>query len=486
MQLSNLVVDEVPQVNLNSMTGNTQFCTVVLNRAKIQAPIFPTDSIKCTNGDDRTEIAKLTQTPILQSDTEKTVIPCITSITELTEITNSIALDNEDYLSDVEINESSIVSTLPDLPLPSTNLQESTLLSSNILSNRSHINVMDTIHDSQLDDTTLTLLDTDINHDMDNFDDVLTVLQQSTGLEQFKHPTPSTAFRPTSSNNINKSSSRKVRFSDDISHPIVPSVSILQNPARIKVTKVPLIHSVILCTSSSHSTLHSAKHSSKAINPEDWRTAFPEPDLASCDNSIYVSVAIQAMSIEDVDTTFPSMSPQLYGDLQSTFQIDGGASLTAISESKAKELHCKFIERKKFQVVVSVANGQQMTSDYYTPLKVTFKGVNQSTKVAQFKTVMIIANIVPTLSGGIIIGSDVMKALQVTVPYNADNTAMLTVDGETITFQYSNVASDSSPPPFIRTINVTKSPRPKISMTKSFNALFFGGNGFASPNFTGS
>ena len=68
-----------------------------------------------------------------------------------------------------------------------------------------------------------------------------------------------------------------------------------------------------------------------------------EPDLASCDNSIYVTVAIQAMSIEDVDTTFPSMSSKLYGDLQSTFQIDGGASLTAISESKAKELHCKLL-----------------------------------------------------------------------------------------------------------------------------------------------
>jgi hypothetical protein len=43
---------------------------------------------------------------------------------------------------------------------------------------------------------------------------------------------------------------------------------------------------------------------------------------------------------------------------------------------------------------------------------------------------------------------------------------MLTVDGEIITFQYSNIAASSSPP-FIRTINVTKSTRPAIYMGES-------------------
>jgi hypothetical protein len=209
------------------------------------------------------------------------------------------------------------------------------------------------------------------------------------------------------------------------------------------------------------------------MNPDEWRRAFPEPDLSSFDNSIYVSVAIQAMSIEDGASVFPSMSTEAYGNLQSTFQLDGGASLTAISESKARELHCHFIERKKYQVVVSVANGQQMKSDYYTPLKVTFKGVNDQ-HIAQFKTVMIIANVVPTLSGGIIIGSDVMKALQVTIPYNNDNTALLTVDGDTIKFQYSNIAHEPSSSSSVRSIKVVKSSRRPLSIKYSFNALFFG------------
>jgi len=460
-QPSNIVLDILQQVNLNSMTGNTHPCTAVLNRTKIQAPIFPTDSIKRTNGDDRTETLQPSTTSILQD--EKANI----AVTPITEITTSNECDSDEYFSDVEIDELSIVSTLNDLQLSPMKSEISILTSSD---NLSHINVLDTIHDSQVDDTMLTLLNTEVDDNMDDFDNVITSLQQSTCPD-------SNTTAPT----LNTSkSSRKVRFQDDT---IIPTVSILQNPARVKVTKVPLIHSVILCTPPSTSStpitptsrINSVKHSPKLMNAEDWRQAFPEPDLASFDNSIYVSVAIQAMSIEDVDTTFPSMSSKLYGDLQSTFQLDGGASLTAISEAKAKELHCQFIERKKFQVVVSVANGQQMTSDYYTPLKVTFKGINQTTKAAKFKTVMIIANIVPTLSGGIIIGSDVMKALQVTVPYNNDNTAMLTVDGETITFQYSNTAGSISPPqPFIRTINVTKSTRKGISMRGSFNALFFG------------
>ena len=90
-----------------------------------------------------------------------------------------------------------------------------------------------------------------------------------------------------------------------------------------------------------------------------------------------------------------------------------------------------------------------MTSNYYTPLNVTFQGINQQSGEVQLKTVMIIANIVPVLSGGIIIGSDVMKALQVTIPYNDDNTAMLTVDGQSLTFQYSNLAHEPIPKPFI-------------------------------------
>ncbi len=125
-----------------------------------------------------------------------------------------------------------------------------------------------------------------------------------------------------------------------------------------------------------------------------------------------------------------------------------------------------------------------MTSNYYTPLKVTFKGINEHTKKGTIQTVMIIANIVPVLSGEIIIGSDVMKALQVTIPYNNDNTVMLTVDGEAIKFQYSNIVNVSpttSSNSFIRTIKVTKSSRKAISIKHSFDELFYGDKAHGMP-----
>jgi len=79
-----------------------------------------------------------------------------------------------------------------------------------------------------------------------------------------------------------------------------------------------------------------------------------------------------------------------------------------------------------------------------------------------------------------------MKALQVTIPYNDDNTAMLAVDGQSLTFQYSNLAQEPIPKPFLRTMIVTKSsarapsspsPKHRTNAPKySFNALFYGDN----------
>jgi len=119
-----------------------------------------------------------------------------------------------------------------------------------------------------------------------------------------------------------------------------------------------------------------------------------------------------------------------------------------------------------------VANGDVMQSNYYTPLKVTFKGKGLKNDI-QYKTVMIIANVVPNLNGGIIIGSDVMKALQITIPYNDEHTATLMVKGESITFQYNNTEKEHRRGG-IKKIQVTKSTRPSITMKDSFNSLFFG------------
>ena len=475
----------------------------------MQAHTLPTDTAVLN----RTKI----QTPIFQHENNK---PDMNSNISFSEIANTIQDDDENYLSIAEIDETSIISNYSDLH-SSLSTQMHTILASQptpvfpvISSIEDHEQVQESVIDTivsalctdssanDCEHSTSTLLPS-LNHDISNDPSTVMINETFCGDDNMERLDTSNRMndnlimmamsRATTSDNLlpfattsdnsklrPKSdhlsrTQRTVRFQDEFS---MPTVSIMQDHPQFTDTNVSLIHSVVLCTStSSFHNLHSMRHSPKLMNAEDWRTAFPEPNLESFDNSIYVKVAIQAMTIEDVGNIFPSMSSEAYGDLQSTFQIDGGASLTAISEDKATALKCKFIPRKKFKVVVSVANGQHMTSDYYTPLKVTFQGIHQQTSEVQYKTVMIIANIVPVLSGGIIIGSDVMKALQVTIPYNDDNTAILTVDGQSITFHYSNLAHEPIPKSFIRTMNVTKSSsRAPTSFTPrhSFNALFYG------------
>ena len=166
------------------------------------------------------------------------------------------------------------------------------------------------------------------------------------------------------------------------------------------------------------------------------------------------------------------MTPGTYAEMRRSYQIDGGASLTAISESKAMELKCKLIKRREFQIMVAVANGDKMRSLYCTPLKLTLRGFNDAGEPVM-RTAMIIANVVPNLSGGIIIGSDVMKALRITIPYNDENTATLKVQGERLTFKY-NTTEQVKNLAIKKVYVVNKSERNPIDATESFNALFYG------------
>ena len=266
----------------------------------------------------------------------------------------------------------------------------------------------------------------------------------------------------------------------------------LSTPIESKsVTSVPLIHAVVIYPKKRDGIrrtrskewkkkkddqeglkINSIECDQNNMEMNRLRAAFPEPNPAAFDNSIYVDVAMQAMSAEELNDDYSMMTPRVYEEMRRSYQIDGGASLTAISESKAIELKCKMIKRREFQIMVAVANGDKMRSLYYTPLKLTFRGVNDSGEPVM-KTVMIIANVVPNLSGGIIIGSDVMKALRITIPYNEENTATLRVQGERLTFKY-NTTEQVRNPVIKKTYVVTKSERIPMSATKSFNSLFYG------------
>ena len=257
------------------------------------------------------------------------------------------------------------------------------------------------------------------------------------------------------------------------------------------ITSVPLIHAVVIYPIGKEEArrtrnnilrkrregklglkVNSLQYNQYDEEMNQLREAFPEPNPAVFDNSIYVDVAMQAMSAGELNEDYLSMTSKTYEEMRRSYQIDGGASLTAISESKAMELKCRLIKRREFQIMVAVANGDKMRSLYYTPLKLTFKGTDDSGK-SVMKTVMVIANVVPNLSGEIIIGSDVMKALRITIPYNDENTATLRVQGERLTFKY-NTTEQLKKPVIKKLYVVTKSERSPMNATESFNALFYG------------
>ena len=103
IQSSKVVVDTIPQVNLNTLSSTTS----VPNRTDIPTHILQT-AIRNTAVLDRTQI----QAPIFQTENNKTDNNSITSDIEVTNVHQN---DDENYLSIAEINESSIISDMADL-----------------------------------------------------------------------------------------------------------------------------------------------------------------------------------------------------------------------------------------------------------------------------------------------------------------------------------------------------------------------------------
>ncbi len=106
-QSSSVVIDTTCPVNLNYIDGNTLDSTDVFNRTEIHAHIFPTDTAVLN----RTKI----QTPIFQPENNK---PDMNSNMSFSEIANTIQDDDENYLSIAEIYETSIISNYSDLHSP--------------------------------------------------------------------------------------------------------------------------------------------------------------------------------------------------------------------------------------------------------------------------------------------------------------------------------------------------------------------------------
>jgi hypothetical protein len=281
IQSSNIVVvDTTLQVNLNTVASNTIESTDVsddgmeaLHRTTHIFPISLEPSTAFTNRIDENNI----------TDNN--------SVTSDIEIASTNQDDDENYLSIAEINETSIISDIADLH-SSHSIQPTSISVTQhtpILHAISNIENDEHAQDTIMDDDVPPLLDDDSEDDIDH---KISILQRPksnvipiapTNIQPTKTPrknehtertdnihrkgrypiskTLSSAtsqgkptIKVTTSDNLkmhpklhkDSSTARTVRF--DKQDDSIPTVSVMQNPPQIKVTHVPLIHSVMLCT----------------------------------------------------------------------------------------------------------------------------------------------------------------------------------------------------------------------------------------------
>ena len=297
IQSSKVVVDTIPQVNLNNLSSTTS----VSNRTNIPTHILQT-AIRNTAVLDRTQI----QAPIFQTENNKTDNNSITSDIEVTNVHQD---DDENYLSIAEINESSIISDMADLhfskidqiPIVST-FQSEHLITDILTINdlvQTEVHDVDTdtsafnedvfdggIHlttsfsstgtNRVIDDSVATIVENNVFHETDDTERALNPnrIKLPVTIEATNSTTRSYNSYPklgTSDNSKFSGKSiqdsctpRTVRFQEV---QCLPTVSVLHDspPIKpIKINDVPLIHSVILCkTTSSSLNINSVNHSSK-------------------------------------------------------------------------------------------------------------------------------------------------------------------------------------------------------------------------------
>ena len=280
--------------------------TAVLDRTEIQAPILQTENIKTDNNSNTSDI----------------------------EVTNVHQDDDENYLSITEINESSIISDMADLnfskidqiPIVSTSQSEHLITAKLKINDLVQTEVHDkctedvfddgihlttstssTSTDRVIDDNVANIVENKVFYETDDTErannsnrvKLPVTIEVTNSATKSYNPYPKLGTSDNSKfaeKSIPDSCTpRTVRFQEV---PRLPTVSVLHDAPPIKpirITNVPLIHSVIFCHTSSSFNINSVNHSTKLMDAEDWRRAYPEPDLSSFDNSIYVSVAIQAM-----------------------------------------------------------------------------------------------------------------------------------------------------------------------------------------------
>ena len=159
---------------------------------------------------------------------------------------------------------------------------------------------------------------------------------------------------------------------------------------------------------------------------DQWRIKYPEPNPAINRETMFLPVTFSAVkrlteSIPSLNETYDTETITEDGEIiEKEIMCDGGAQITAIDLAQVKKMGGKLIPHKKYKVMVRMADKALVESLYYTVLNITFLG-KDSQQLIFTKTITVLAHVLPEVSGTLIIGSDIMRKIGMSVTYDGQN-----------------------------------------------------------------
>jgi hypothetical protein len=182
---------------------------------------------------------------------------------------------------------------------------------------------------------------------------------------------------------------------------------------RIEVTTEPTVQTVY----SNHlSTSHSGLSKLASI--------FPERPVSN-KSLVYVNVGIRQATEVDAVRAHDSWEVVTKTEPQWEIvnQVDGGSAITVMSRAQADQYGIAAIPRVNFPVQVETANQAQDRANYYGVVVLTIKGHSVLTGKPVERAMLIHVTIMDRVSGGFILGADVMKQFGLNVKYAKEERA---------------------------------------------------------------
>ena len=161
----------------------------------------------------------------------------------------------------------------------------------------------------------------------------------------------------------------------------------------------------------------------QSSHTDDMQQHFLEPQPA-LESLVYIVVQVSPATLNDYSNQDPMQIDPNYvvtSDTPSvTMQTDGGAIVSVIDYKTASHIGGTLLKRTE-PLYLTSASKDVLPSHYYLPVRVTVQGINAQNVLVE-RTAIVIFNVIPKLSTGILLGADSMRLLGVINDYNSEQT----------------------------------------------------------------